>query len=399
MRYILGFIGVLALSCGAPKGTTMAPLIQGITEFKGEFVLGVGEHADGFALEDGNRVDILYEGNSTFGLLTKPGLRFTLPDSGTVYTSGLGYFELGSRDALVERIPGTRTSPAHLKVTFLPPANKLLSVQDSAEVVLQALRSDGVGFNGYGWQVRGHLIDVAVYREGDPSVVQGTVNRLTHELQKLQRVGVILPTPDIARKTVENLYFQDATVSQVHGSPGDVASAHMLEKVFSECAIFDIPVSAEVIISGGETKIEHSGDYPEDSFEIRNLRECTESVLGELDFHEVRFRVDFVYESTFVRTAHAGKSLVSTTLVNPSPDAEIGVIMESGSATTRNEIRRAARRDWSALMRCGKHRTTYERVSPGAEFNPFSEAECLTDIVSQWKTTSSEPAKFIVVIR
>jgi len=396
---VLGVIGVLSLGCGATKETSTAPLIHGMKELKGEFLLGVGEHADGFALEDGTRVDILYEGNSTFGLLTKPGLRFNLPDSGTRYTSGLGYFELGSRDALVERIPGTRTSPAHLKVSLLAPSTKaLLSVRDSSELVLQTLRSEGIGFNGYGWQAQGHLLDVVVYKEGDPWLVQATVSRHTGELRQLKSFKAILPTPDVARKTVENLYFQDAIVSEIEGSPDDVGNAQMLEKAFTECAIFSVPIWAHISISGGQTQIEHSGDYLEDSFEIGYLRKCTESVLQERDFDEVRFRVDFIYESTFVRTAHAGKSLVSSSLVNPSGYAEIGVIVESGSATTRNELRRAARSDWSALVGCGPRRTTYERVSPTLEFLPFSEAECLEEIVGRWKTSSADPAKFTLVV-
>ncbi len=398
MHVLIAILAAMSLSCGTPSPSRVPLTQQDITPLKGEFLLGVGQHFSDFALEDGTRVEILYEGNSTFGLLTKPGLRFTLPDSSTRYTSGLGYFELGPRAALVERIPGTRTSPAHLSVSLMAPKEvALLPIEESAELVLEKLRTQGIGFDGYAWQRRGHLIEVVIFKENDIWLLMAALNRLNGEIQHLRSFQAMLPSAEIARKTVENLDFQDATVRDAQGSPGDIGGAQMLEKAFSECAIFETPTSAYVSISGSNTEFDYAGDYAENSFEIRFLRECVGKVLAEQDFSEVSFRVDFVYESTFVRSSSPGKSPSSVTPINPTRDVEIAIIFENGSPTTRNEVRGFARRDWSQIASCGTRRTTYERTE-GARFSPLSEADCLKGTLAQWVTTSQEPAQFTLVV-
>lgn len=399
MHVLIVILAALSLACGTTS-RSQDPLTQeGINPLKGEFLLGVGQHFSEFALEDGTRVEILYEGNSTFGLLTKPGLKFTLPDSSSHYTSGLGYFELGQHTALVERVAGTRTSPAHLQVSLMPPKDgALLPTKESTELVLQKLRSEGIGFDGYAWQLRGHLIEVVVYKEDDIWLLQASLDRLTGKIQNLRSFQAMLPTGDIARKTVENLYFQDALVLDAQGSPEDIGGAQMLEKAFSECAIFETPTSAYVSISGSNTQIDYAGDYAENSFEIRFLRECVDKVLAEQDFSEISFRVDFVYESTFVRSSSPGKSPSLVTPINPTRDVEIAIIFENGSPTTRNEVRGFARRDWSQIASCGTRRTTYQRTE-GASFSPLSEADCLKGTLAQWVTTSQEPAQFTLVVK
>lgn len=399
MHVLIAILAAMSLSCGTPSPSRVPLTQQDITPLKGEFLLGVGQHFSDFALEDGTRVEILYEGNSTFGLLTKPGLRFTLPDSTTRYTSGLGYFELGPRAALVERVAGTRTSPAHIKVSLMAPeVGALLPIKESAELVLQKLRSEGIGFDGYAWQLRGHLIEVVVYKEDDSWLLQASLDRLTGKILHMSSFQAMLPTGDIARKTVENLTFQDALVLDAQGKLKDVGGAQMLEKAFIECAIFSAPLSAFVSISNEDTQIENSGEYTQNSFEVRFLRECVGKVLAEQDFEDVSFRVDFVYESTFVRGSSPGKSPSLVTPINPTRDVEIAIIFENGSPTTRNEVRGFARRDWSQIASCGTRRTTYERTE-GARFSPLSEADCLKGTLAQWVTTSQEPAQFTLVVK
>lgn len=399
MHLLILILAALSLACGTTS-RSQEPLTQeGINPLKGKFLLGVGQHSNELALDDGTRVEILYEGNSTFGLLTKPGLKFTLPDSSSHYTSGLGYFELGQHAALVERVAGTRTSPAHLQVSLMPPkVGALLPTKESTELVLQKLRSEGIGFDGYAWQLRGHLIEVVVYKEDDIWLLKASLDRLTGKIQSLRSFQAMLPTGDIARKTVENLYFQDALVLDAQGSPEDIGGAQMLEKAFSECAIFETPTSAYVSISRSNTEIDYAGDYAENSFEIRFLRECVDKVLAEQDFSEISFRVDFVYESTFVRSSSPGKSPSLVTPINPTRDVEIAIIFENGSPTTRNEVRAFARRDWSQIVSCGTRRTTYQRTA-GSDFFPLSEAGCLNDTIAQWVTTSQGPAQFTLVVK
>ena len=392
----LAWLLSLVLGCESTRHVEPPALTSEVGNLGGAFSLGVGEHADGFVLHDGTKVDIVFEGNSTFGLLTTPGLRFTLPDGTSTLTSGLGLFELGDRRVVVERVPGTLMSPAHLKVFF--DSEPLLSIKESTELALENWRDEGIGFSGYGLQHRGHLLDVIVYKSGDLWLSRATVDRRTRQLRHVKSFQAMIPTADIARKTVENLYLQEATLSQLEGSATDKSNVEVLEASFSECAIHSVPIWADVVIRDGQISVSHSGDYPEDSFEIRALRECIEKVLQERDLSDIRFRVELRYESTFVRVEQPGKSPSQVSPLNPSRHAEIGLFFEFGSATTRNEIRRAAREDWTLLLKCGSHRVVYSRAED-AIFYPSSDSPCVTDIVSQWNTTENEPTEFTLVLK
>lgn len=378
----LGILGCQTTSPMPPKPESR--LVPQTAVVSGDFVLGM--ESDTLKLSDGTTIELIYEGSSTTGLLTHPGLRWTRPKLPDDLTGGLGLFYVHERPVVVERIEGDFKTPPHLRIKIGLPHETwtLMPVQDAVQMAVKRVQDEGIAYSRYSWNETGNKLNLLLHHNDSDQVIWLVVDRFHQEIDAIKKYTV----PNIlglsAHAVVTKQSNTHVVVNATEGTRDARRALSLIQNNFAECSMENRPTEVDVVVDDYGNSIFFEWDENTFGKFQATFKACFEDILNEVELEPVTFQIQFKQQKTIVEQEFLGHGKPSIQIARGSP---VTVKVTTANPQTRQELRQMARAHWQTLLTCQTEGLSLKGkiTQDGTFLNNRPVKGCLADIVSTWK--------------